>query len=93
MCFCRGGFRASSNEHQVEVLSATTLNFCGECVPIGLRLLVLQANGTPYATVDQIVLTSHGVKPNANFNLKNVALATANSSGSPSCQQSPVLPL
>jgi hypothetical protein len=55
----------------------TTLNFCGEGVPIGMRLLVLQANGAPYATVDQINLTSHGVKPNTNANLKNVPLKTA----------------
>jgi len=57
----------------------TTVNFCGEGVPIGMRVLVVQGNGTPYAAVDQITLTSFGVKPSANVSLKNAALMAANS--------------
>ena len=42
-----------------------------------MRVLVLQGNGTPYSTVDQITLTSYGVKPNANVALKNMPFKTA----------------
>jgi len=54
------------------------VTFCGEGAPIGMRVLVLQSNGTPYATVDQITLSSYGVTPNTNVNLKNVPLTTIN---------------
>lgn len=49
-----------------------TLRLCGEAVPqAGIRVLVLQGNGTPYPVVDQITLTSDGV-PQSNVNLKDV---------------------
>jgi hypothetical protein len=51
-------------------------HFCGEGVPVGFRVLVLKADGTPYATVDQVVVQSSGVTPSVNLNMKNKALVT-----------------
>lgn len=51
-------------------------DFCGEGTPIGFRVLVLKADGTPYATVDQITLSSYGITPNTNTSVKNAPLVT-----------------
>ena len=59
-----------------------TFPFCGEAVPTGVRVLVLQSNGTPYPVVDSVKLTSHGVNPNAGTpSLKDLPLTTVTTSG------------
>jgi hypothetical protein len=70
----------------------TTVNFCGEGVPIGMRVLVVQGNGAPYAAVDQITLTSYGVKPITNVSLKDAPLRTASSCQPISFHYETVLP-
>jgi hypothetical protein len=50
------------------------VSFCGEGAPIGIRVLVLQADGTPYSTVDQITLSSYGVRPNASTSVRDAPL-------------------
>jgi hypothetical protein len=55
-----------------------TDTFCGEGVTTGFRLLVLQANGSPYAKVDAIDLASFGVHPNTKTSLKNALLVNVN---------------
>jgi hypothetical protein len=47
------------------VQPATTLNFCGEGTYLGVRVLVVKPDGTPYPVVDQLQLFSHGVKREA----------------------------
>jgi hypothetical protein len=47
---------------------ATAVSFCGEGLPSGIRLIVLQANGTPYPVVDQITITGGPPKTNINVN-------------------------
>ncbi len=44
---------------------ATALNFCGEGTYLGVRVLVVKPDGTPYPVVDQLQLCSHGVKREA----------------------------
>ncbi len=60
------------------VHSTVTDTFCGEGLNTGFRVLVLQANGTPYPSVDQINLASFGVKPSTSLFLKNASLVTVN---------------
>lgn len=55
-----------------------TDTFCGEGVNCGFRLVVLQANGTAYAKVDSVALTSFGVKPSTKLTIKNAALVSVN---------------
>lgn len=55
-----------------------TNTFCGEGVLTGIRLTVLKADGTPYATVDQIALASFGVHPNTSVTIKNAPLVSIN---------------
>jgi len=55
-----------------------TDTFCGEGVNCGFRLVVLQANGTPYAKVDSVALLSFGVHPSTKTTIKNAALVTIN---------------
>ncbi len=52
--------------------------FCGEGVKCGFRVLVTNAAGVPYATVDQITLSSYGITPNTNTTWKNAPLVTIN---------------
>jgi hypothetical protein len=55
---------------------SVAVTFCGEGVSTGVRLVVLQADGTPYATVDRISLSSYGVKPSTSLRLKDVPLTS-----------------
>jgi hypothetical protein len=55
---------------------SVAVTFCGEGVSTGVRLLVLQADGTPYATVDRISLSSYGVKPSTSLRLKDMPLTS-----------------
>ena len=57
---------------------ALTVPFCGESVPTGIRILVVQPNGTPYTLVDRLTLNGDGV-PRPPLNLRNVTLNTLNS--------------
>lgn len=52
----------------------TTLVFGAEGVPIGMRVLIVDGDGTPYPAVDQIKLKSNKAK--ANTHLKDVPLTT-----------------
>lgn len=67
-----GSLRITSNDACHPVV---TFPFCGQAVRTGVRVLVLQASGTPVSVVDSIKLTSHSVQPNASTaSLKNLAL-------------------
>jgi hypothetical protein len=59
------------------VSATSSINFCGDGTPTGIRVLVLQANGVPYQNVDQIMLK--GKSPAVNINLRNVPLTVINS--------------
>lgn len=50
-----------------------SINFCGEGVRAGIRVLVLRSNGVPYATVDQMTLTQ---VPKTTQNWKKLPLTT-----------------
>lgn len=54
----------------------TTLIFGAEGVPVGMRVLVLQADGTPCPIVDDIKVKSKHEKPKINVHLKDVSLTT-----------------
>lgn len=71
----QGSLQLDTNDPDHPMVVTT---FCGEGTPIGYRVLVKQANGTPYAKVDQITLASYGVNPNTNVSLKNVLVKTDN---------------
>jgi hypothetical protein len=58
--------------------AAVVDTFCGEGVNCGFRVLVKDPLGVPYATVDQITLSSYGITPNTNMALKNAPLVTIN---------------
>jgi hypothetical protein len=51
----------------------TTVNLCAEAVPVGIRVLVLKPDGSPYAKVDQMTITE---VPGAAANLKDLPLMT-----------------
>src|SRR5262249_55971092 len=53
----------------------TTLTFGAEGVPVGMRVLVVGADGTPYPVVDEIVLKGFGT-PGTDVQLKDVPLTT-----------------
>ena len=53
----------------------TTLVFGAEGVPVGMRVLVVGADGTPYPIVDDIQLKRDG-KPKTKVHLKDVPLTT-----------------
>ena len=46
----------------------TVVSFCGEGLPNGIRVIVLQANGVPYPVVDQITITGGPAHTNVNSN-------------------------
>jgi hypothetical protein len=53
-----GGLTIADGNPEAPV--SRTVGLCGEGVQRGIRLLVVNGNGTPYATVDRLKLESHG---------------------------------
>lgn len=51
------------------------IDFCTEAVRAGIRVLVVKADGTPYAKVDQITITSNSSPP-VSINNKDMLLGT-----------------
>ena len=54
----------------------TTLTFGAEGVPVGIRLIVLQSDGTPYSEVDDITLKNKHEKPKIDIKVKDNRLVT-----------------
>jgi hypothetical protein len=52
----------------------TTLTFGAEAVPVGMRVLVVDADGNPYPSVDDIKLTNPSLK--VSTHLRDVPLTT-----------------
>jgi hypothetical protein len=55
--------------------ASATVPLCGEGVQRGIRVLAVNAAGTPMATVSQLKLNAHGTAQNVNINVKNLPLA------------------
>jgi hypothetical protein len=53
---------------------------CGEGVRRGIRVLVVNGSGTPYATVAKLKLTSHNTSPGVNVNASSLPLTTVTTS-------------
>jgi HYDIN/CFA65/VesB family protein len=51
-------------------------NVCGEGVNRGIRVLVVNGSGVPYANVSKLKLSSHNTSTNVNINVSNLALST-----------------
>ena len=54
----------------------TTLIFGAEGVPVGMRVLVVKADGTPCPVVNDLTLKSKHKNPKTNVHLKHVSLRT-----------------
>jgi hypothetical protein len=59
-----GTLTIADTDHEAPVSAAVPL--CGEGVRRGIRVLVVNGTGTPYPTVDQLKLQSHGTSVNVN---------------------------
>jgi hypothetical protein len=59
---------------------------CGEGVGRGIRVLAVNAAGTPYASLSALKLQSHGTSQNVNVNLKNLTLQPVTTSCTPGQQ-------
>jgi hypothetical protein len=53
---------------------------CGEGVHRGIRVLAVNAAGTPYPTVSKLKLTSHNTSPGINVNVASLALVAVTTS-------------
>ncbi len=53
---------------------SASVPLCGEGVTRGIRVLVVNGSGTPYASVSKLHLSSHGTSPGINIETKNLPL-------------------
>jgi hypothetical protein len=53
---------------------SSTVALCGEGVKRGIRVLVVNASGVPYSTVDSLTLMSHGTSVGVNIHAKGLPL-------------------
>jgi hypothetical protein len=60
--------------------ASATVPLCGEGVRRGIRVLAVNAAGTPFATIKALKLQSKGTAQNVNVNLSNLALTSVTSS-------------
>jgi hypothetical protein len=66
---------------------SASLPLCGEGVQRGIRVLVVNGSGTPYASVNKLHLTSHNTSPGVNINVNNLALQAVATSCIPGQQE------
>jgi hypothetical protein len=55
--------------------ASATVPLCGEGVQRGIRVLAVNAAGTPMPSVSALKLSAHGTAQNVNVNVKNLPLA------------------
>ena len=59
---------------------SASVPLCGEGVTRGIRVLVINGSGTPYASVDKLHLSSHGTSPVVSIVKKNLPLTSVTTS-------------
>jgi hypothetical protein len=59
---------------------SATVPLCGEGVKRGIRVLVVNGNGTPYQTVDKLTLQSHGTSVHVNDHPSGLSLVPVTTS-------------
>jgi hypothetical protein len=60
-----------------------TVQLCGEGVMRGIRVLAVDANGTPFQQIQRLHLQSHGTAQGVNVNQKNLSLVSVTTSCDP----------
>ncbi len=94
----RGKFTGSlaiTDNGDGEAPVSATVPLCGEGVTRGIRVLVVDGNGTPYPVVSRLKLTSHNTSPGVNINLSSLPLtnvATSCQAGQQMQYQNEALP-
>lgn len=77
----------SISDNDPEGGASATVPLCGEGVGRGIRVLAVNAAGTPMPQVSALKLQSHGTAQNVNINKKNLALTGVPTSCDPNAKE------